>query len=203
VNPFERLLTLIEEQPLSRSLPTALRVATTIGDEELVSWIRLELMGYVADNPAMREDVVVPEYRGVPGQWYDDYGRALMLSDPGLGFINELRLRHGVAELEGIATGTGLLAIRAPEFSEIIRESLKVHVTVFRFRPSSVSQVLTNVRGRVLDKLASCRENIRDLPNGDVAPQPEVLELKPSFHGMTVDLKALWRRLSGKIRGSV
>ncbi len=65
---LERLLTLVEDQPLSRSLPTALRIATGIGDEQLASWIRLELMGYLAENPAMNQDTVVPEYRGVPGR---------------------------------------------------------------------------------------------------------------------------------------
>ena len=84
----------------------ALRVATTIADEEWASWIKLELMGYFQEKSAMKEDTIVPEYRGVPGQWYDDYGRAFVLNDHSLQFINEIRLRSGVTELEGIAAGT-------------------------------------------------------------------------------------------------
>ena len=61
----------MEEESLSRSLQAALRIATNIGDEQWTSWIKLELIGYVADNPAMKKDTIVPEYRGVPGQWYD------------------------------------------------------------------------------------------------------------------------------------
>jgi len=75
LSTFDRLLSLVEEQPLSRSLPAAIRIATTIGDEELACWIRLELMGYLADNPAMTYHTVVPEYRSVAVEWRDDYRR--------------------------------------------------------------------------------------------------------------------------------
>ncbi len=43
-----------------------------IGDEDLESWIRLELMGYLSDNPA--KTTVVPEYRSVSDQRPDDNG---------------------------------------------------------------------------------------------------------------------------------
>lgn len=195
MSAFERLLTLVEEQTLSRSLPVALRVALAIADEEWASWIRLELMGYLADNPAMKADTVVPEYRGVPGLWYDDYGRALALNDPSLEFINELRLRPGVAELEGIAAGTGTLAMRPTEFSEIIRNNLHVEVSVFQFRPSSVSQILTNIKVHLLDHLASRRGQISAIPDIQVPQKTEILQLKPSVYGISIDLKALWRRV--------
>jgi hypothetical protein len=194
---FEHLLSIVEEQPLSRSLPAALRIATAIGDEDLASWIRLELMGYLPDNPAMTQYTVVPEYRSVAGQWRDDYGRPLLLEDPNLGFINETRLRPGVAELEGIAGGTGMLAMRLTDFSRIIREHLNVEVTIFEFRPSSVSQILTNVKVRLLDQLASQREAISALPDLRTSQEPEILHLKPGIYGMSIDLKALWRRVFG------
>jgi len=197
VTTFEHLRSLVEEQPLSRSLPAALRIATTIGDQEMAAWIRLELMGYLTDNPAMTEHTVVPEYRGVAGQWYDDYGRPFVLADPNLGFINETRLRPGVAELEGIAGGTAMLAMRFADLSEIIRTHLNVEVTVFQCRPSSVSQVLTNVKVRLLDQLASRREAIAALPDVRMSQEPEILHLKPGIYGMSIDLKALWRRVFG------
>lgn len=197
MNTFERLLTVVEEQPLSRSLPAALRIATAIGDAELASWIRLELMGYLSDNPAMTEHTVVPEYRSVAGQWRDDYGRPLVVNDPNLGFINETRLRLGVSELEGIAGGTRMLAMRLTDFSEMIRKHLDVQVTVFEFRPSSVSQVLTNVKVQLLDQLAGRREAIAALPETSTAQESEILQLKPNMYGVSVDLKALWRRFFG------
>ena len=63
MSAFDQLLTIVEEQPLSRILPVALRIATSIADEELTSRIKLELLGYLADNPEMKEDTIVPEYR--------------------------------------------------------------------------------------------------------------------------------------------
>lgn len=192
---FERLLTLVEEQPLSRSLPVAFRIATSIGDKELASWIKLELMGYLSDNPEMKEDIIVPEYRMVPGQWYDDYGRVLAINDPNLEFINEYRMRQGVAELEGVASGTKPLVVRPVEFSEIIRSNLHVEVSIFRFRPSSVSQVLTNIKVRLIDRLAVRREKISAIPDIQVREEEEILQIKPSLYGVSINLKALWRRL--------
>ena len=197
MNAFERLLALVEEQTLSRSLPAALRVAAAIADEEWASWIRLELMGYFADNPAMKEDTIVPEYREVPGLWYDDYGRVLALNNPDLVFINELRLRCGVPELAGIATGTGTLAMRPTEFSETLRNNLNVEVSVFRFQPSSVNQVLINIKVRLLDHLASRHGRISTIPDIQVSHETEILQLKPNVYGIGIDLKALWRRVSG------
>lgn len=197
MSTFDRLLTLVEEQPLSRSLPAALRIATAIADEDWIYWIKLELMGYLADNPAMKQDTIVPEYRGVAGVWHDDYGRALALDDPNLAFINELRLRQGVTELEGIAAGTGPLVMRPTEFSVIIQTALKIEVNVFQFTPGSVSQVLTNIKVRLLDGLASRREKISAIPDIHVPKDTEILQIKPSFYGVSVDLKALWRRVYG------
>lgn len=197
MNVYEKLLSLAEEQPLSRSLPVVLQTATAIADEQWASWIRLELMGYFGDNPAMEDDTMVPEYRGVAGSWCDDYGRILVLDDPNLAFINEIRLRYGAAELEGLAAGTGILSMRPTEFSEIIRDNLGVDVSVFQFRPSSVFQVLANIKGRLIDQLTSRREKIRTLPDMQSLREGEIIQLKPSVYGMSVDLKALWRRVFG------
>jgi hypothetical protein len=195
---YDQLLTLIEQQPLSRSLPAALRIANSITDEEWASWIKLELMGYLADNPAMREQTAVPEYRAVPGLWYDDYGRSLAINDPGLAFINELRLRQGVTELESIAAGNGPLVMRPMEFSDIIRNNFDVEVSIFQFQPRSVCQVLTNIKVRLLDRVASRRERISAIPENQISQKAEILLLKPNLYGVGVDLKALWRRAFGK-----
>ena len=124
-------------------------------------------------------------------------GRPLVLNDPKLAFINEFRLRHGVAELEGIASGTGTLTVRAIEFSQLIRDNLNVEVSVFQFRPSSVSQVLTNIKVRLIDHLASRREKINAMPDNQVPQAAEILQIKPTIYGVGIDLKALWRRAFG------
>jgi hypothetical protein len=198
MNMFDRVLKAAEEQPLSKILPAALRLANSADDEALASWIRLELMGYVPGNPTMRDDTVVPEYRGVGGQWFNEYGRRLVIEDPDLGFINEVRLRQGVAELEGIASATSMLVIQPTEFSELLRRELHVEVSIFRYHPSAINQVLTNIRTRVLDRLAASREKLSAVKDAEVLQEPEVFQLKPSLYGVTVDLKALWQRLWSK-----
>jgi hypothetical protein len=198
VNGFESLLAVIEEQPLSRSLPRVLSTAITIGADDLACWTKLELMGYFPENPAMTDEVVVPEYRSVAGAWFDDFGRMFLLENPDLHFVNELRLRHGVAELEGLATATGPLSMRELNNAAVIRETLKVQVTTFEFDPRSISQVLTNIRVHLLDRVSAYRGEIAPLRVTREAVEPEVFKLAPEFYGVSVDLKALWRRLFGR-----
>jgi hypothetical protein len=197
MNTFDELLNLVATQPLSRGLALALGIAITLPDEELASWIKLELMGYVPDNPAIKEVTVVPQYREVSGSWYDDYGRQMVVSDPRLAFVNVLWLWQGVAELEGIETATEELAMRATEFSELLREHVGVEVSVFRFHPSAVRQVLHNIRVHLLDRLAGQRERISAIPDVPASQKTEILQLKPSFHGISIDLKELWRQRFG------
>ena len=197
MNGFESLLATVEERPLSRSLPTVLSVAGSIGATELASWAKLELMGYFASNPAMRDDVVVPIYRTVVGSWYDDYGRMLVLPQADLSFMDELRLRQGVAELEGLATATGPLAVRARDHAALIGEALKVEVTTFEFEARSVAQVLTNIKVQLLDQLCAQRAAIAALPASVTMASSEIIQLKPGIYGISVELKALWRRLFG------
>lgn len=95
------LLRKIDKRPLSEIFPTVIRMAKSSGNPNLEKWSRLELHGYWNTNEALTDEVVVPEYRTVPGQWLDDFGRVLLIDQPGLEFLNEMRLRQGVLELEG------------------------------------------------------------------------------------------------------
>ena len=194
---YGRLIARVSDEPLSRSLPTVLTAADSIGDDDLARLIRLELGGYVAENPAMSEDAVVPEYRAVPGNWYDDFGRMFLVKDPKLDFVNVIRLRHGVAELEGFNTAIGPLAAHEPAYAEVIREGLNVEVSVFQFQVSSVAQVLSNIRVHVLDELASRREAFKDAQLETRDKSGEILLVKPQFYGVGVDLRALWRHVFG------
>jgi hypothetical protein len=152
-------------------------------------------MGYLAGNPAMNDDTVVPEYRAVPGQWYDDYDRPLVLDDPNLKFIDEFRLRQGVAELQGLATATSLLSVRPMRFPELIRRELDVEVSVFKFHPASVNQVLANIKLQLLDQLAGPQEKVAALPELTKPAESDILHIRPGIYGVSIDLKALWRRL--------
>jgi hypothetical protein len=154
---YEELLSKMTSAPLGQTLPLALRLARELGDKAFEKWVRLELAGYLRDNVAMSEDVVVPEYRTVAGQHTDTNGRPLLIQDPKLYFVNEYRLRYGIEELEKMAGRTGTLAIQDPQTIQIIREGLKVDVHAFKFSPIAVSGILSNIRHRLSDWLYEIR----------------------------------------------
>jgi hypothetical protein len=139
----------------------------------------------------MTHDVVVPEYRTVGGQWYDEFGRVFLVTDPKLGFVNETRLRPGVEELESFVAKTGVPSIRL-DAGEVIKEHLGVEVSVFRFTVHSIEQVLANVRAQYIDRLVTHRPQLdsalRVPPSGRVGD--DVVLLRPSFYGIGIDLRA-------------
>lgn len=192
---YDQLIKMTEELPLSKSLPKVLCVAQDLKDPELEKWIRLELHGYWNTNSALTEEVVVPEYRTVAGYYTDDYGRQLVISDPKLGFINEMRLRFGVVEMEGMIGAKGPLAFRAANFAEIIRENFEIEVTTFNFSPATVPAVLEAIRTQLSDCVISRKEK---LEGGNFETQKskseDIVQLKPNIYGIGVDLKALWRK---------
>lgn len=197
---YDSLLKAVDDVPLSRTLSKTLQAARRGGDKELEAWTRLELLGYWNSNPALTEQTVVPEYRTVPGEWMDEYGRRLLLTQPDLQFINETRIRWGVAELETLAEGDAPIVFRLPGPAEIIREHLGVTVSIFRFSPASIPGVLWAIKAHLVQLLT-------DTSRSSGQPQPpspaesgaqkaaDVLVLRPSLYGIGVDLRALWRRV--------
>jgi AbiTii-like protein len=177
-------------------LPTVLRLARRRANGELESWVRLELLGYLVENPALTDEIVVPEYRSVAGEWLDDWRRVLVLDDPKLAFVQQIRLRQGVAELEGLATATGPLMMRPLHLSQIIRERLKVEVSIFRFSPHAIVSVLSSIRAELLDRLAMAGDLVKDDSAKESISGESILQLKPSVYGIGVDLRALWKRIA-------
>ena len=192
---YDQLIKTIEGLPLSKSFPKILRVTQDLNDSELEKWIRLELHGYWDTNPALPNEVVVPEYRTVAGYYTDDYGRQLVISDSKLGYINEMRLRFGVIELEGMIGAKGPLAFRAPIFAELIQEHLKVEVTTFHFSTATVPPVLEAIRTQLSDHVVSRKEKLeRGSFKTQKSESEDIIQLKPNIYGIGVDLKALWRK---------
>ena len=196
---FNSLLGEVNDAPLSKTLPRILRLAQEWGDDELDSWVRLELRGYYQTNAAMSEETVVPAYRTVPGQWRDEFGRVLAIRQPDLRFLNEIRLREGVVELEALADSRESLYVRLPQFAELIRANLDVDVSLFEFAPSSVQHVIAEIKTELSDHLAARRDlgatfRPTDLASGTVE---DVIELRPNVFGIGLNLRALWRRLQG------
>ena len=189
-----RLASRTESDSLADVLPVALRLAKAVKDAELETWVRLELLGYTSDNPVLTDEVVLPEYRTVMGEWMDEYGRVLVVDQPNLQFLNEIRLRQGAAELEALRhSSSTVLMMRLPDFGLIIQEALSVEVSLFRFNRSALATVLAGIRAELIDRLAP---HFDSAPEHDAEDQPAILEVKPSFCGVTVDLKALWRRVT-------
>jgi len=198
VNAYDQLSLALETDAPSRTLPRLLSIANTVDAPILAKWVRLELGGYLASNPAMTEDDVVPEYRAVAGTWRDDFGRMFVLrpDQADLSFVNELRLREGIAELEALATAAGPLSIRHGDFAALLKRNLDIDVSTFEFEPRSVAQVISNVRMHALDSVCEYRDAISAIPvDSSPGPSNEILQLKPGVYGISLDLKALWRRV--------
>ena len=186
----------IGKEPLSTSLRKALRLADRLAINDLRDWCCLELGGYWASNPVMTDDVVVPEYRSVVGQHADIYGRPLMVP-ANLSFVNETRLRNGVEELETLSTTRDVVAIHDPHMCELIQEHLNVQVYAFRFSSVHVTGVLAAIALELEQRLGAVEPQVK--ANGPVEPanESEILELRPNFYGIGLNLRALWRRWRG------
>lgn len=188
-----------DKSALSTSMPNVLRLAESAGDRHLAGWCCLELLGYTASNPAMTETIAVPEYRTVAGQWFDRYNRRVVFEDPKIGFINEVRIQSGIAELESFIGAAGVIAMQMPANSEIIRQHLGVEVTTFRFSSAVIPRILAAIKRQMRERLAT-RETVLAkkapecfLPteNGDILR----IRARPGWGSSGMDLKALWRRL--------
>ena len=160
--------------PLSELIAELLILAQEDGPSEVAKWAALELGSYFRGNSAVTDEVVVPEYRTVAGQYSDQYGRPLVITDSRLAFVNEYRLRYSVSELEKMENRSGLLAVADPKFIEMIRDKLNVEVHQFCFSPSCISGVLSGIRARFIEVLREARPQWNSVqaatPRGD-SPQ--------------------------------
>lgn len=142
---------------LSLLLPRLIQIAKTRKNRGLEKWARLELKGYYPDNGMEKADVV-PTYRAVAGQHEDEYGRPLIISDEKLGFINEMRLRNGIKELEELSKERKTVFMRDPQLIKSIRENLNVDVTRFAFNTISIHGILEAIRMEVIDRLDQMKD---------------------------------------------
>ena len=185
----------LDSMPVSRALGRALSLAEDRGDGAMARWCRLELQGYSNGNPAMGEDIRVPEYRTVVGQHRDIYGR-LFLAPPEVPFVNEDRLRMGVAQLERLERDRVTITIQNPGMVEIIREQLAVDVYSFTFSSTDITSILASIRAELSSKLAALALPVSALREDVLSRSPDdILEIKPGIWGVHLNVRALWRRL--------
>jgi len=199
---ISKLIDRLSERPLSVSMAQARKLAVQLGEVEFDRWLRLELYGYFNTNSALREEDVVPEYRGIGGQLTDEHGNVHVMSDPKAQFLNEDRLRFGVEELEQLQFKTGPLSYRDPHRAGLIRQHLGVEITRFSFNPAQIAGVLASIRGELQDRLMGLGSSIPSAAYPQTTsltePGDPILELRPNFYGVGVNLHALWRKLRAK-----
>jgi len=148
------ILSSFKSNSLTSLLTETLMLAKEYENSEFESWLKLELNGYYASNPELKEETVIPEYRSVGGQYYDIYDRPFVIDDPKLQFIQENRLRNSVPELEKLSQSEKMLTLSDPSFLSIIKEQLRVEVHQFRFSPASIEGVLIAIKTRLSDYLS-------------------------------------------------
>lgn len=188
------ILEILNCEPLSNCLRKASHLAHETGAKDLERWLRLELGGYYSSNSAMEKSTVVPEYRTVVGEHADLFGRTLVVPAD-LSFVAETRLRNGVEELESLMASRHTVVIHDPSMCELIRKHLKVEVYSFRFSAIHLRGVLSAIRTEVEIKLRELKSTVvheKSASTGD-----EIFQLRPNFHGIGVDLRALWRNWTG------
>lgn len=184
---------ILEIEPLSKALQRTLRLAHEHGASELATWLQLEIGGYYDSNSAMNSTITVPKYRTVVGAHFNLYGQRLQLQ-PDLSFVNEMRLREGVEALESIRDTRQTVVLQDPTMIRLIAQHLKVEVATFHFDSVELVQVLSQIRAELFSKaqaLANAPSKRKTAKSGDTE---EILILKPTIHGIGVDLRALWRK---------
>lgn len=138
---------------LSELLPSVIIFSKQIGDKSLEKWSTLEFSGYFNTNKELTNDIIVPEYRTVPGYYRNKYGQKLNVRGTKLNFVNEQRLRNGVAELERLSESTIGLEIQDNEFNQLVLEHFNFDAIAFKFDPRSIIGILSEIRTTLLNKL--------------------------------------------------
>lgn len=160
---IDNVLELVTSAKVSELLPKVYTIAKIASDEQLEKWSLLETSGYYNTNPALTDDVRVPEYRKVPGFYKDTLGRPLKIDDPNLfNMINNYPLRESVSELEAIAEKDGMLNFRNPYIMQKLFEMFQVEVDEFHFKSQSVKPIINEVRSQIISRLIQLRKDISD-----------------------------------------
>jgi len=147
----------------SELLSRAYTLAKLANDQQLEKWLLLETSGYFDTNPALTDDIYVPNYRKVPGYYQDKVGRPLLIEDPDLAkILNHYHIREGAAELEAIAGKNGMTSLRNAFVNSQIRQSLGVEVDEFHFKNFSVKSILHEIRNQVISRLIELRKTLSE-----------------------------------------
>ena len=149
-------------------------------------WLKLELNGYYNTNEALTKDVMVPKYRSVIGQYYDRFGRPLVI-DSRLAFINERPLREGIVELEEmLSRASEYYTLVDPIINEELQTTFGVSVSQFTFSSIQINGIISAVRTQLIEHLSQIELHDPIASPTTAFPKDEVIELRPNFYGLGV-----------------
>jgi hypothetical protein len=185
---------IIETEPLSKAFRKALAFAHERKADELISWLQLEIDGYYPSNVAMTDNVVVPQYRTVVGAHYNDFGQRFQ-PPPQLWFMNEMRLRNGVEELEAWRDSRQTIVLQDMNTIELFAQHLDLQVSTFHFDRADIIGVLSQIRSELFRKIQSLKSVESRAKERSDAKGEEVVMLSPNFYGIGLHLRPLWHRL--------
>ncbi|MBL4754264.1 MAG: hypothetical protein JKY52_11820 [Flavobacteriales bacterium] len=179
---------------LSKILPSVLILSKHLGNSTLEKWTELEFNSYFKGNKALTDEVVVPEYRTVPGQYHDIYDRPLIIQDPKLKFVNEYRLRHGVLELEKLSESDKLMSIQDTTFTELIKKNFNVEVNSFTFTSTSIVGILGAIRTNLINELMNLAPTVEKQSTQSSNGQEHT-----TFHNSLMNLHPLLQPVVAKL----
>lgn len=180
---LQEILRNMSEQPLSKLLNKFMLLASEINETEMVRWAKLELNGYLFENPVLKEEDEIPAYRTVVGQYYDPWGKPIIIQDSKLHFVLEYRLRNPVIELEEYTKGSGELSISDPERNKLFEETFNIQVRYYTFSRSNILGILAGITTQLTDRIQIIKNKInshhsREIQSLDVgALHPKIIQI--------------------------
>lgn len=129
------------------------------------------------------------------GYHADEFHRKLVLKREDMQFINTVPIRAGAVELEAYQEN-GLI-MKEPDMCKIIQDNLGVKVTSFHVSASQVKNVLAIIKCELISRLSLLEEQRTTV----VSASEDILEFKPNFCGIGLNLNALKRKWFPKRKG--
>lgn len=179
MNKCIELKELSKTEKLSTLLTRLVSLANDINNMELKRWATLELNGYSTNNPVYKEGIEIPVYRSVVGEFFDSFGRPLVITKQEFEFINTIKLQQGVSELEVLAEQNKMLTAKPLVLFEMLSR-LGINVDEFHFHSSGIVVILSHIRTTLIEKISELKMNFVG-DRGILADSAEINEMHPNI----------------------
>jgi hypothetical protein len=151
----------ISTSPLSEILPILIRLANEINNIDLKRWASLELAGYYNTNPEYTKEATIPEYRKVPGRYYNAFGQYLNITNTEQRDITQYIIPSGVPELERYSKSqSDVLKVESPKTNDLIKKLYNFDAMYYIFTPASIEGILGAIRLKAIDWLREIKPQI-------------------------------------------